>query len=64
MPRPLFVWRASSPSVLAPRGQNLDAGRIDSARADKMKRGVPTGRVPWESPARQAFEGLLGRYFG
>ena len=39
------------PSVLVPpRGQNLDAGRIHSAQADKGNRGSPKslvlGRIP------------------
>ena len=64
MPRPFFVWRASSPSVLTPRGQNLDAGRIDSARADKMRRGFPRDGSRGRARHGKAFEGLLGRYFG
>ena len=46
------------------RSQNLDAGRIHSARADEIS-GVPMGLGPWGMARHgKAFEGLLKRCFG
>ena len=46
------------------RSQNLDAGRIHSARADEIN-GVPMGLGPWGMARHgKAFEGLLKRCFG
>ena len=47
MPRPLSMWRASSPSVLAPREAktSMPGGFISPVQI-KIKR-APTGLAPW-----------------